>query len=66
MVERICGVISILIGIWQFYAVFRAFQGIKQNATKSTSGFLPIAYFSGLVFGLIMFVLGIKLLFKWL
>ncbi|SCB79002.1 hypothetical protein [Weissella bombi] len=66
MFERICGVIGILIGIWQFYAVFRAFQEVKQHATKSTSSFLPIAYFSGLIFGVVMFIFGILLLFNWL
>lgn len=64
MVEQITGVVFILISIWEFYSIRDVFLNTKRHGTESTSHFLSLALWSGILFGLAMFGFGIALLFK--
>lgn len=41
MMEQLTGVVGILLGIWEIYAVYKTFKDTKQQGNKSTSTFLP-------------------------
>lgn len=50
MMEQLTGVVGILLGIWEIYAVYKAFKDTKQRGNKNTSTFLPLALWSGFSF----------------
>ncbi|WEV71261.1 immunity protein [Lactobacillus sp. ESL0785] len=64
MIEKAFQVILILLGIWELYAVYKSYQGVRKHGGKGTSAFLPLALWSGIVFGLVLIVLGLNYLFK--
>ena len=61
MMEQLTGVVGILLGIWEIYAVYKAF---KQRGNKNTSTFLPLALWSGVVLALAFIGIGIALVMK--
>lgn len=62
MMEQLTGVVGILLGIWEIYAVYKAFKDTKQRGNKNTSTFLPLALWSGVVLAFIG--IGIALVMK--
>ena len=64
LMEQLTGVVGILLGIWKRYAVYKAFKDTKQQGNKSTSTFLPLALWSGVVLALAFIGIGIALVMK--
>ena len=64
MMEQLTGVVGILLGIWEIYAVYKAFKDTKQRGNKSTPTFLPLALWSGVVLALAFIGIGIALVMK--
>ncbi|HJE96068.1 MAG TPA: immunity protein [Ligilactobacillus acidipiscis] len=60
--KKLSGILFILIGIWEFYAVYQSFKNVQKKGNENTSGFMPLSLWSGGVFGLIMIGIGTTLL----
>ncbi|MDF7638325.1 immunity protein [Lactobacillus sp. ESL0791] len=61
MWETIAGIVAMLLGIWEFYATYKAFKGLQKHGTNSN--FILVALWSGLFLGFIFFMGGITLIF---
>lgn len=64
MVEQLCGIIAIILGIWEIYSVHKTFSEVKRHGNENTSGFLPLALWSGIVVSLAFIIIGICLILK--
>ncbi|KRN62360.1 hypothetical protein IV83_GL000237 [Pediococcus inopinatus] len=64
LVERLTGVVALLLAIWQFYSVYRTFRHLKQHGGKETSSFILVSLWSAAFFGLIMVFIGFMLMLK--
>lgn len=64
MVEQLCGIIAIILGIWEIYSVYKAFYEVKRHGNENTSVFLPLALWSGIVMSFAFVIIGICLILK--
>lgn len=63
LIERLCGILALAIAGWQFYSFRQAFRSFKKTAGKNTNVFIGFGLWLGLFFGIIIFLLGLALLF---
>lgn len=64
MLERLTGIVLLLLGAWEFYTIYKSFLTLKGKGGKSASNFIPLALLGSGFFGLALFVVGILLMFK--
>ncbi|WEV51545.1 immunity protein [Lactobacillus sp. ESL0731] len=64
MIAKISQIIIVLLGVWELYAVYKTYHGAKVHGGKSTSAFLPLALWSGIVFGFALIGSGLAFLFS--
>ncbi|EOT38119.1 hypothetical protein [Enterococcus columbae] len=63
MLETLVGLVLVILGGYEFYAVLKAFKYTKKHGNKNTSPFLPLGLYSGTVFGLTLVGFGVSLIF---
>lgn len=63
MVETLVGMILVILGCYEFYAIIKVFRYAKEKGNKFTSPFLPAGLYSGTIFGLTLVGFGISLIF---
>lgn len=55
---RLLGLLLVLIGIWQLYAAYRAFKSFRKRANHLTTILTLFGLWTGLLFGVIVLILG--------
>ncbi|MDO4680995.1 MAG: hypothetical protein Q4A55_07100 [Aerococcus sp.] len=64
MLETLAGFGAILLACYQFYAVRRNYVYVKEHGNKSTSPFIMMSLWSGLLFGIALLIVSIPLIFR--
>ncbi|CAI3443002.1 hypothetical protein [Enterococcus cecorum] len=63
MLETIVGIMLIVLGMYEFYAVYNVVKYTKKHGDKNISPFLPFGLYSGSVFGFTLVGFGLSLIF---
>lgn len=63
MWDILISLVFIILGAIQLLLARKSWIEIKNNASSATSGFLPLAFYSGISIGVILIILGIAIPF---
>lgn len=59
---RLLGMLLTLVGIWQLYAAYRAFKSFRKRSNRLTTILTLFGLWTGLLFGVLVLILGMGLL----
>ncbi|GEL15055.1 MULTISPECIES: hypothetical protein [Pediococcus] len=60
-IEKLMGVVFLLVAVWQFYAFARGFKTLRTKSNKSTTAFSIAGTWYGLLFGILFLGFGMTL-----
>ncbi|AVL00947.1 hypothetical protein PI20285_09990 [Pediococcus inopinatus] len=60
---RIVGVFIVLIGLIQFYVVYKQWKKLRVSMNANTSGWMALSFWSSLWFGVGFIMIGLTLIF---
>ncbi|WP_057801458.1 hypothetical protein [Pediococcus stilesii] len=64
MVEIITGIILLIAGIFEIYAVYKTIMRLKNSENAGASPFMPLALLSAAIFGIAIIAFGLAFILK--